>query len=231
MNFYKISVKLFLSIILTIMLLLPFTSCSSLKTGYVFENGTWNYVSYDTGVGRRVTPIDVNKGEFKLLDYKDFARDNKYVYFKSQKIENSHPDTFEVISTKENRGYAKDKNNVYIYLKNDWSVFEIFGADPDSFEVLDFPYSIDKNDAYNGCLPLFVDDVSEFEVVEGGNMAHIVGVDSFFESELNHIKYNEEKYGFIKNTDINIVIYSDEGKAKTNNLAYEGYMLTENKEN
>ena len=197
-----------------------FSACNSkYGSGYVFENGTWNYVSYDKAVGRRVDPIDVDKDEFQKLKYKDFARDNENVYFKSRKIEGSDPDTFEVISTADRRSYAKDKNNVYIYFKNDWDVYKIINADPGTFEVLEFPYAKDKNDAYNGTLPLFVDDVSKFEVIEGAGMSTSTSAEYF----LTEAEYNKEKYGDIEGA----ILYSTEGKAKTDKLVYEGYMIVE----
>lgn len=196
------------------------------SSGYVFENGTWNYVSYDAAVGRRVNPIDVDKDEFQELKYKDFARDNENVYFKSRKIEGSDPDTFEVISTADRRSYAKDKNNVYIYIKDDWGVYKIINADPTTFEVLDFPYAKDKNDAYNGTLPLFVDDVSKFEVIEGAGMSTSTSAEYFLTTVTRseeEAKYNKEKYGDIEGA----ILYSSEGKAKTDKLVYEGYMVVE----
>ncbi len=203
------------------------------KPGYVFENGTWNYISYDTGVGRRVTPVDIDKDEFKKLNYKDFARDDKYVYFKAYRIEGSDPDTFEVISTGNRRHYAKDKNFVYIYVRDGWDVYKVINADPNTFEVLEFPYAKDKKDAYNCCLPLYVDDVNEFEVIEGGGFSTETSADVFLgntdieltEKDKQDVEYNKEKYGFIKDAGI----YSEDGRAKTENLVYEGYMIIEDK--
>lgn len=219
---------LIMILIIIVVLIILFSLCKKYEPGYVFENGTWNYVSYDTGVGRRVNPINVKKYEFQKLKYKDFARDNESVYFKNNKIEGSDPETFEVISTANRRSYAKDKNNVYIYIKNGWSVFRIYNADPATFEALEFPYSKDKNDAYNGTLPLFVDDVSKFKVVEGGSISQSTLAEYFIEpitQSEESAKYNKEKYGNIKGP----ILYSDEGKAQTEKLFYEGYMLVEDK--
>ncbi|MCL6604722.1 MAG: DKNYY domain-containing protein [Paenibacillus sp.] len=209
---------------------------NSFKPGFVYDNGTWNYVSYDEAVGRRISPINVKKDEFKVLKYNDFARDNNSVYFKNHKVEGSDPETFKVISTKGRYHYAKDKNNVYIYVSNDWSVFKVINADSASFKVLEYPYSKDKNDAYCGSLPLFLDDVSKFEVIERARFSTMSSFDSFLgkendpiekssEYERNKHEYNRKKYGFIAES----VIYSEDGKAKTDNLTYEGYKLVEDK--
>ncbi|HIW33012.1 MAG TPA: DKNYY domain-containing protein [Candidatus Paenibacillus intestinavium] len=193
----------------------------SFKPGFVYENGTWNYVSYDTGAGRRVSPINVNKDEFKVLKYRDFARDNNSVYFKNYKVEGSDPETFKIISTKGRFHYAKDKNNVYIYASDDWSIFKVINADPDSFKVLKYPYSKDKNDAYCGSIPLFVDDVSTFEVIKGARFSTQTSYENFLTRQND--PSNRKKYEFITES----VIYSEDAKAKTEHLTYLGYKLVE----
>lgn len=196
------------------------------ELGYVYENETWNYITYDMAVGRRVKPIDVNKDEFKVRENEKFASDNKNVYFMGNKIEGADPITFQVIVDDGYMRYAKDKNSVYIYLE-DSGIMKVIGADPETFEVLDYPYAKDKNDAYNGCLPLYVDDVTKFEVVESGDgWTRISYPDSFFTTALNSTEvaeYNNKKYGFIDTA----VIYSEQGKAKTEKLIYEGYRIVE----
>jgi hypothetical protein len=204
------------------------------KPGYIYENATWNYVSYDTGAGRRVDPIDVSRDEFKVLKHNDFARDIKSVYFKSTKVEGSDPDTFQIISDKGRYRYAKDKKNVYIYTIDGWLLHKVINADPNSFEVLEFPYSKDKNDAYCGNLPLYVEEVSKFKVIEGTDSAIMSTVYSFLgtendpsdkssEYERKKHEYNLKKYGFITEW----VFYSEDGKAKTDKYTYKGYKLVE----
>ncbi len=194
--------------------------------GYVYENDTWNYITYDMAVGRRVKPIDTDKDEFEVLENEKFAKDRKKVYLMGKEIEDADPETFQIITDDGYMRYAKDKNFVYIYLE-DGGIMKVFGADPETFEVLEYPYSKDKNDAYNGCLPLYVDDVTKFEVIEAGNgWTRISFADSFLSAILKSeevAEYNNEKYGFVDNA----VIYSEEGKAKTEKLVYEGYMLVE----
>ena len=107
-------------------------------------------------------------------------------------------------------------------------MYKVIGAYPATFEVLEFPYAKDKNDAYNGCLPLYVDDVTKFEVIEGSGISHESSLESFLGTIINSedvAKYNNEKYGFVDGA----VLYSDEGKAKTEKLYYEGYRLVEDK--
>jgi len=215
-------------VVIAIIVLICFSIYNKEKPYYSYENGTWNYVWYSFGQGgKQISPIDVNKDEFRKMKYKNFARDDESVYFKASKIEGSDPDTFEVISTKGRQHYAKDKNFVYIY-SDDGGIYRVIGADPETFEVLDFPYAKDKNDAYNGCLPLYVDDVNKFEVIEAGGISKISSIETFLGTAINPedvAKYNNEKYSFINSA----VLYSDEGKAKTEKLVYEGYMIVEEK--
>ena len=136
--------------------------------------------------------------------------------------------TFQVIADNGNMRYAKDKNSVYVYLE-EGEIMKVIGADPETFEVLAYPYAKDKNDAYNGCLPLYVDDVTKFYVVESGDgWTRISFPDSFLTTALNSkevAEYNNKKYGFIDTA----VIYSEQGKAKTEKYVYEGYRIVEEK--
>ena len=195
------------------------------ELGYVYENDTWNYVTFDFAGGRRVKPLDVNKSEFKILSNDKFASDNNYVYYLGIKIEDADPLTFKTITDQGDMCYAKDKNFVYVYTDSS-GIIKVIGADPDTFEVLEFPYSKDKNDAYNGCLPLYVDDVTKFTVVSSGEgFTRITAPEAFLTTVINSKEvadYNNQKYGFINSA----VIYSMNGIAKTENLIYIGYMLT-----
>ncbi|REE86535.1 DKNYY family protein [Paenibacillus taihuensis] len=174
----------------------------------------------------------MRKEEFKTLKYKDFARDNTRVYFKSGRIEGSDPATFQIISDNGRFRYAKDKNHVYVYARDDWTIYKVIHADPTSFEVIGFPYSKDKTDAYCGSLPLFVDDVTTFQVTESTGSAIESSADVFLggnndlidtssEYERNKLAYNRKKYAFITEG----VIYSEDGAARTDTLTYAGYRL------
>ena len=73
-----------------------------------------------------------------------------------------------------------------------------------------------------------MDDVSKFEVIEGGGISHESPVETFLGTVINSediAKYNNEKYDFVDDA----VLYSDEGKAKTEKLIYEGYRIVEDK--
>ena len=116
---------------------------------------------------------------------------------------------------------------MYVYTQNSAVLVPVIGADPETFEVLECPYAKDKRDAYNGCLPLYVDDVETFEVLDGNGGINITPLETFlhpgFYSE-ETVLYNIEKYGFLKSGP---VLYSNGGRAKTDRQYFEGYRLIE----
>ncbi|MBQ4159580.1 MAG: DKNYY domain-containing protein, partial [Clostridia bacterium] len=141
--------------------------------------------------------------------------------------EGADPETFELIEESTGLFYAKDKKKVYVYTKNTSTLVPVIGADPETFEVLECPYAKDKRDAYNGCLPLYVDDVEKFEVIEGYGGVHYSPLETFLGPALypeEVVLYNIEKYGFLKNGP---VLYSNGGKAKTDRQYFKGYRLIE----
>ncbi len=89
------------------------------------------------------------------------------------------PETFEIILTNGyNEGYAKDKNNVYLRLKENvgwtsniqWKTIfmTIEWADPESFEVINRNYSKDKNNVYFRGNKIEWADSESFEYLGGG---------------------------------------------------------------
>lgn len=207
---------------------------NKIKPGYVFENETWNYVSYDTGVGRRVSPLDIDKDNFKKLKYNNFATDGECVWHKAYRIDGSDSDTFKVISNSGRWHYAKDKDNVYVYYPSDSSVLRVIGADPETFEVLTHPYAKDKNDAYNGTLPLFVDGVEKFRLTEkGSGVFSMTSLEVFWGGDYifapdGAAQYNTEKYSdAIKESDG--IMYASDGKAETDKLVYHGHIVIEDR--
>lgn len=198
------------------------TACFSGQTGYVYQDGSWRYVTnggFDAGRGEK--SMDAEKNDLKILADKKFARSKENIYYEGRIVEDADPDTFRVIFAEYNSRYAIDKNNVYLFFDN--SIYKLYSADPDSFEVVNFPYAKDKNDAYCGILPLFVDDVTKFEVIEGAGLSTATSADAFLSDEWHNAWYNREKYGFVTGS----VIYPERGKAKTETRDYYGYIAVE----
>ncbi len=86
----------------------------------------------------------------------DFGKDKDYVFFGTERIENSHPQTFQKI---ENTKYLKDKNLVYM----GGNILE--GADPISFEIIDDEegYAKDKKHVFLNNFWLSELDASTFQ--------------------------------------------------------------------
>lgn len=60
-----------------------------------------------------------------------------------------------------NKEYAKDANQVYL------RGIVVHGAVPESFELLEFPYSRDASRAYCGTVPIETENVDTFRVIKG----------------------------------------------------------------
>lgn len=151
--------KIFIIITLALIVIFLISSC---ETGYVKRGHNWVWVTNDENFGSRDHWIEgIDPESFRVLQQnKCFAVDKNSAYFKGRKISYATPDGF-VPLTDNDYGYAKD--NFRVFFDND----VILKADPKTFEVLEFPYSRDKNDIYNGTLPMFLDkkELEEFKVV------------------------------------------------------------------
>ncbi|MBK9256685.1 MAG: DKNYY domain-containing protein [Saprospiraceae bacterium] len=150
--------KIFIIIILAFIIMFFISSC---ETGYVKRGHNWVWVTNDENFGSRDHWIDgIDMESFKVLKQnKNFATDKYSAYFRGRKISHATSDGF-VPLTDNAYGYAKD--NYRVFFDNE----VILKADPKTFEVLEFPYSRDKNDVYNGTLPMNLEknDVEEFKV-------------------------------------------------------------------
>jgi hypothetical protein len=153
--------KLKIFIIIGIALIIT-SLISSCETGYVKKGHNWVWVTNDENFGSRDHWIEgIDLKSFKVLrQNKCFAIDKNSAYFKGRKISDATPDGF-VPLTKNDYGYAKD--NYRVFFDNE----VILKADPKTFVVLEFPYSRDKNDIYNGTIPMNLDkkDQEEFTVI------------------------------------------------------------------
>lgn len=192
---------------------------------YAYENGCWNYITFDAGAGRRVRPMEgeVDAESFKEMKYAEFARDKNHVYYRARQIPGADPETFERIGKENHWMYMRDKSHVYLCVGG--IAYPLVGADAESFQILEQPYSKDKNDAYCGNLKLFVDDSKAFEVTEGSLAREDRIPNGLFDPGWSEedAKYNTEKYGELYQDQY--VIFSSDGRAKTNYLEYEGYRL------
>ena len=183
-------------------ILLALGSCSE---GYKNDNGKWSYISYDEGVGKRVSPIEnVDQATFEIMTDKQYGKDKNTVFLNAAKIDHSDPKTFSVIG----ENYSKDKNHVYF----ESSI--VINANPKTFKILDFPYSRDSKTVFCGTLPLKVSDIESFKVTEPSTSISTTLASEFIKQEPEYSWIDPIKY---KN-----VVYS-EGKAESKNEKFEGF--------
>ncbi|HRO09521.1 MAG TPA: DKNYY domain-containing protein [Saprospiraceae bacterium] len=201
-------------IMFVIIFMVIFQSC---ETGYTKKNGQWTWVTNDENFGKRnhwIEGIDINS--FKvLMKNKNFGADKHTVYFKGRKVNYAIPDGFEPLTDTE-YGYAKDRQRVF--LDNE----VIIKADPNTFTILEFPYSKDKNDVYCGTLPMGLskNEMEEFKVtntekyMKGSKTTTILS---------EFLKFNP-KYQWIESLDIKVekVIVGTGGTAETKSRKFIG---------
>ena len=201
-------------IILSILALFFLRSC---KTGYVNSFGDWTWVTIDESHGKRKHYIQgIDNTTFKVLSKKSFAMDNYQVYYNGKVINHATPSGFVVLGNN-NYGYAKD--NKYAFFNNE----VIIGADPSTFEVLEFPYSKDKNDVYCGTLPMKLspEEVKTFKVTNEDKLMK----GTLSTMKLNHfLEYNPD-YAWLASTNpkITTVITGEWGTGETISANYVGF--------
>ena len=91
---------------------------------------------------------------------KEYAKDNKKVFWETQIVKGADPKTFVCLGEL----YGKDKDKVF------WREREIKDADPDSFQIIDSEnlWSKDKKDFYFAACPLGVMDLPSFKIINNG---------------------------------------------------------------
>jgi hypothetical protein len=133
---------------------------SGCSNGYNRHNGQWVWTTHDEYNGRRDIPIaGIDNRSFKILANENFGADVHAVYYQGRKVKYALTESFTTL-TQNDFGYAKDSRRVFL----DTEV--ILKADPETFEVLEFPYSKDRNDVYNGTIPMNLEraEVASFTV-------------------------------------------------------------------
>jgi len=132
------------------------TGCSG---GYKKENGKWAWVSWDEAVGRRVQFVEgAESSSFHVLRDSEYGADRNAVYHRNLRITNAEPGSFRRIA----KFYWRDEKRVYFVDA------EIPGADPKTFKPFSkYPWARDKSDAYHATIPLHVQDISSFKLLEG----------------------------------------------------------------
>lgn len=160
------------------------------NTGYVKENGIWVWVTIDESNGKRNHWIEgADQKSFEVLKNDNFAKDKSQVYYKGKVIQNASPEKFETLTDSE-YGYSKDDKLVFLNAET------IIGADPASFEILEFPYSRDNQTVFCGTIPLMLnkEEVHLFKVTNTDKMmAGTISITTF-----SHFLEFNPQYSWLK---------------------------------
>jgi hypothetical protein len=204
-----------IAIILVILALL-YLLFSGSKTGYTSKNGSWYWVTIDEYNGKREHLVqEADYTSFEVLSCKQFAKDQRNVYYEGKIIKRAKASTIKII--------GDDKSN---YLADDQLVFFrteiIINADPATFEVLEPPYSRDKNDVYCGTIPMMLakEYVSTFKVTNSDPL--MKGMISTI--KLSHFLEFNPRYEWItkSNPDIEFAITGEWGTGEALNKKFKG---------
>ena len=196
-----------------LLILILLTGCN---TGYNRHNGQWVWTTHDEYNGRRDIPIaGIDNRSFKILANENFGADKNAVYYQGRKVKHADPESFSTL-TQNAFGYAKDSKRVFL----DTEV--ILKADPETFEVLEFPYSKDRNDVYNGTLPMHLEseDVKTFVATNEDRLMYASKTTALV---TNFLAYSPE-YNWIKEYDPELkhVIFGTSGTGKTSKKKFKG---------
>ena len=193
--------KLFKINIIIIFISIFFISCDS---SYEFKDNEWYYVTWDEGQGERKKKLDVNNKMFKVLENEKYALDNNNVFYEGNIIREANPSSFAYIG---NKGYSRDDKNVFLFQ------YKIPYSDPNTFEVLEFPYSKDKNNIFSGSIPLKIKKLNNFDLISYSGYS--------VSSKAEFIKFNPD-YNFLDTLEIESIIEAF-SRAKINEKLYEGH--------
>ena len=185
-------------------------SIAGCNTGYQEVEGKWSFVTWDEGHGTRVNPLDVDPATFQVLKNKDYAKDDKTVFFLGSPIEGAHAPSFETLKGKY---FAKDQDHVFL------RSFTVINADPKTFKEIRFPYAKDANKVYCGTLPMQVDQIDEFKVVKGSSSISMISKEEF-------IRQYGDQFEFLDELKDHFLVHGS-GKAKTKTQRFVDFHLSD----
>ncbi|MDH7464437.1 DKNYY domain-containing protein [Chitinophagaceae bacterium 26-R-25] len=129
-------------------------SCSR---GYKNEGIAVYYEHWNEGSGQHKERIDVDPWTFKILKFKDYAKDDSSVFYQGEKIIGADAKTFEALDD----FYARDKRFGW-YGKD-----TIRNSNGLTFKVINDYYSTDGHDVFYTTYPLAMVDPKNFKFVYG----------------------------------------------------------------
>jgi hypothetical protein len=131
-----------------------FLGCS---TGYKNEGDAVYYEHWNEGRGQHKNKLEANPKTFQILKYGTYAKDDKSVFYKGEKIMDADIKSFEAL----HKLYARDKN-VGWYGRD-----SIQTSNGKTFKVVNSYYSTDENDYYYTVKPLKMLNPKNFKFVAG----------------------------------------------------------------
>jgi hypothetical protein len=139
-------------IVLILIIVLTLSSCNK----YSVENDSVYYNSWNEGSGSHKNQlVGVNPKTFEILEYDNYAKDDKLVFYNGQIIKGVDALTFTALGDI----YAKDKNKGY-YAGN-----SIESSKGKSFKIIDSYYSTDGFDIFHTTKALKVCSTKAFKFV------------------------------------------------------------------
>ncbi|NOZ41039.1 MAG: hypothetical protein GXP24_12565 [Planctomycetes bacterium] len=152
--------------------LLNVASQFNLDRGFHLIEGIPVYLDENAGAGkilRRLTDADATT--FMAIEQPKDARalyavDAKRVYvaelYHVQKLLNADGSSFELL-TPNSGAFSRDSQHVFFF------GVALEGADPNSFQVLNYPFGKDSQNAYAGTIPIPTKDVNSWEPLQEGS--------------------------------------------------------------
>lgn len=143
-------------LLLTMMACVVLSGCAPPR-GYTEVEGKWCYMLLG-GLGDKPypKPLHADDASFQVYSKTGYAKDKDRVFYEGDEIASADAATFRVLDDQ----YGIDKNKAY------FRDAIIQKADPKTFQTLGYPYGKDKTRAFCGTLPMAVDDIESFKVIE-----------------------------------------------------------------
>ena len=133
------------------------TSCGT-DTGYKVKSESVSYTYWNAGMGIGSKTFEIPEADpktFKILNFNNYAKDDKKVFYKGEIIDGADASSFEAIG----EFYARDNHRGY-YAKD-----SIKHSNGKTFKIIDSYYSTDSTDIFYITKSLGVTDPKNFKFV------------------------------------------------------------------
>lgn len=142
------------------------TSC---KRGYKVEDDKVYYESWNEGSGQNKKIIEkADTKTFQELNLKsdadfDFGKDKNHLFINGVLINNIDPNTFKYIGNY----IFRDKDSAYFFGSyNNLNECAIKGVNPNTIELIEYPWAQSNNLLINGKESISLDDINDFKPID-----------------------------------------------------------------